>query len=135
MKKKTNTRDEGNDYNAYLLQLRMYSETQFDKLIIYLASGGLSFSIFIAKDKLNSIATNVLNCSWMLLVIWILFVLSIISMLISHMFTTKAVDKELTESDSKGMNSTVNYLNKISFITLILGIILLLIFYGINYVK
>lgn len=129
-----------------------YSIEQFDKLIIALSSGSLALSIGFVKDIVQ--ITNETNTS-LLKASWYAFALSLISVLLSQITSYKSnqLEIEISEDEiiqyktvyeydkSKGkikkwLEEFYNFLtitfNVISFVVLITGIILFIIFVNQN---
>ena len=75
----------------------------FDKYILLISTGsfGVSF-LFIEK-----IIKGQIICKWLLIYIWTLFILSIISSLLSFAFSKKALSKAIEEYDK--MYNDQNY--------------------------
>jgi len=129
-----------------------YSIEQFDKLIITLSSGSLALSIGFVKDIVNITSetnTFILKSSWYSLA------LSLISVLISQITSYKShkIETDISEDEiyqyenfqkydsakqkvKKWLVSFYNRLtisfNVISFLTLIIGIVLFIIFINQN---
>lgn len=131
-----------------------YSLEQFDKLIITLSSGSLIFSVGFVKDIVKITEDTETQC---LKVSWCLFALSLISVLISQItsyFTNnleirlsideiKQIEKDKNYDDSKFClrkkrflikfyNFSTILFNIISFLSLLLGIVIFIIFINQN---
>ncbi len=130
MKKNKNKDQQDKRYNI-LLDLRNQSSREFDKLIVYLAAGGLTLTVAFTNNLVDlSTAQN----KWLLLVGWIAFIITLVLILISQRTSTKSMDLEMEgkEDDSNRYNCITDLLNVLSTISLILGIICFLIFISIN---
>lgn len=131
-----------------------YSLEQFDKLIITLSSGSLIFSVGFVKDIVKITEHTETQC---LKVSWCLFALSLISILISQItsyFTNnleiclsideiKQIEKDKNYDDSKFYvkkkrffikfyNFLTILFNTISFLSLLLGIVIFIVFINQN---
>lgn len=113
---------ENDDEKRILLDLRKLSESEFEKLIIYVASGGLVLTITFS-EKILSIDKNGQFLNW-LISTWILFALTIVISLVFHLTSIKAIDLKLLEEDSKSdkWNRATKLLHFFSVFLLILGI-------------
>jgi len=121
------------DRTKLLLELRATAENQFDKQIVYLAGGGLVFSIGFVKDILG--VNKVPDCKILLFGVWICFAVSLIVNLFSYLTSSKASNYQLNSNKKKSdtFDSLTKILNTTSIITLLLGIILLIWFSIINF--
>lgn len=133
------TKQDNQEYIERLIESKRYSTTQFDKNVLLLASGALVISVgFLDK----TIPLDIAIVLWILFVGWILLVLTILSSLLSHFLSMKAVNKMIgaiqdeTDEDlndlHKRLNKPVSTLNWISIILLILGILAIVVFTIIN---
>jgi len=113
---------ENDDEKRILLDLRKQSESEFEKLIIYVASGGLVLTITFS-EKILSIDKNGQFLNW-LISTWILFALTIVISLVFHLTSIKAFDLKLLEEDSISdkWNRATKLLHFFSVFLLILGI-------------
>lgn len=123
---------DGNSMDAerekYLLELWKDSEREFEKLIIYIASGGLALSISISE---KIITISKVGCSVKLLFAsWICFALTILLGLTFHFTSIKAIDLFLQKKKekSKFWNKLTNILRILSVILLFLGVSMLVIY-------
>lgn len=130
-----------------------YSLEQFDKLIIMLASGGLIFTVGFVKDIVKiteTTDTSLLKSCWYLLTI------ALVSILIAQIcsFQANKVEIKLTQEELDSYedndefnetkktkfirkffrlyNASVKIFNILSFMTLVIGIILFIIFVNQN---
>lgn len=117
-------------YEAYF-----ESAKQFDKHILFIASGALGISFSFIKDIVNlkdAVFNSILIISWVDLAIVILL------SLLSHYISKQALNEKLKlfyykkQPKADKLNSIVRYLNISMIIMLVLGIILLVTFVGIN---
>lgn len=114
-----------------------YSESakQFDKQILYIASGsiGISFSFI---QKIVDLSKSGYN--WLLITSWITLTIVVLLSLTSHYIAFKALNKQLelfyqeNKIKAQKLNNVVKFLNISMIALLILGIALLILFVGIN---
>jgi len=126
---------ENKAYYEQLSKAYFESSVQFDKQILFIASGALGISFTFINDIID------LTCaSWktLLLISWILFSFVILFSLLSHYFSKQAInfkmkniDKE-NDKESDKQNSRVVVLNKLMIAFNILGLLSLLLFVFIN---
>jgi hypothetical protein len=115
------------------MDLRGEAERQFDRQIVYLSSGGLVFSVGFVKDIIGDNSEPVYK--WLLLIVWISFAISLIINLISYVTSRMSIDHELfgREKESDKLNSCTVWLNWISLIALLNGLLFLLLFASANF--
>lgn len=111
--------------------MRDYAQEQFDKLIVYLSSGGLILTLGFVKDLVD-----LAEAIWKILMIasWAGFVISLLLILLSHKSAIKAGTLELSgkQIESDEQDETTNRLNNWSFGFLIVAITVFVIFFTIN---
>jgi hypothetical protein len=128
-------KEEDKEYWQQLNKAFLESSSQFDKQVLYFASGafGLSFAFINDIVKLSMALGK-----WMLIAAWSSFVMVIILSIISHYTSLKAINHKIqnlnSKSDavSKRLNSTTKWLNIMMIIFLTSGLILLTVFVAIN---
>ncbi len=121
-------------FNSKLEQSKM-----FDKYIFTISSVALGLSLTLIKDVFK-------NPEWkfLLALAWLFFIISVLCSLLSFYFSQKAIDEyleilneyissffnntELTDKKAK-FSKFVDVANLISFIFLVLGLLVLFIFY------
>lgn len=112
-----------------------HSSTQFDKNILFIASGALGLSMNFINDFV------VIKCAsfkFLLFISWIFLVVVILASLVSHYLSIKAVNKKIEhfynpeDKKSKNLNSWVQRLNIAMIILLILALIILISFIFLN---
>lgn len=115
------------DEKDKLYKIRSYSEQTFDKLLVYLAGGGLILTIGFVKEVVNLSSAKTI---YFLFLTWISFTISLTFNLISHKTSTTSVDSYLKNEYDKGdkWNKFTHYINFASIIVLFLGILLFIIF-------
>lgn len=115
-----------------LSEIRVYSEEEFDKLIVYLSSGGLALTIGFIN---NLIDLNNSNYNLLLIITWLCFTFSLIVNLLSHRSSLKSIDLELQgyEEKSDSWNTFTVILNKSGLIFFISGVVCFIIFVTINF--
>lgn len=115
-------------------EIRDYAQEQFDKLIVYLSSGGLILTVGFVKDlvKLD-------KATWLELLLssWIGFIFSLVLILLSHKSAIKSTTLELKGNPKKSdkQDKLTNLLNWGAFGFLILAIIIFISFVTINLFK
>jgi len=114
-----------------LLKIRDYAEEQFDKLLIYLSSGGLILTIGFVE---NIIKINESTCLSLLIMTWISFTGSLIVMLFSHRSSLRSMDLELKGKEEKSdfWDRITKCLNWVGLILLISGVLSFIIYVLIN---
>lgn len=126
------------DNDKYWLSLyETYKESskQFDRNVLYIASGALVLSLNFITEIIDF--DNV-NCKYLLLISWSLFVFVIVISLLSHYVSMKAINQKMktieddNDSTSLLLNRLVSILNLIMLIFLPLAIFLLIIFTFLN---
>ena len=106
---------------------RDYAAEQFDKLIVYISSGGLVLTIGFVKDIVK--ITDDTNTG-LLKSCWIAFTLALMLNLISQWTSVKTMDKQLDEEEKSAntWNTVTDRLNILSALVLIAAILLFIIF-------
>lgn len=131
--KKENNNDTiyGSKYLDEIAKARAYSEETFDKLIVYLSSGGLVLTVGFVKDiiKLSDASNKIL-----LYLTWIGFVLALLSNLLSQKTSKITMDSILmgNEQKEKSFTRITEFCNWSSLILFIVSIILFVLFVLIN---
>ncbi|MDX2002469.1 MAG: hypothetical protein SFW35_08550 [Chitinophagales bacterium] len=119
---------EMDQFRADLKDMKSYSESQFDKLIITVSSGAIGVTLAFVKDiqELSFHADLIL-----LKISLIAFSLAIASNLISHYTAIKVVEYENKgdEVRSDNYNSWTRRFNNISIGCVIIGIVVLVFFF------
>lgn len=121
---------------AELIKSAHYAADQLDKTLITLSTGSLYLSFYFVKDLKN------ITSECFLALGWFSFIISIISILLSFLFSEKAFSKQLDILNAKyknkkaieenKWNNWISYMQLLSLISLILGIIFLTRFYFLN---
>lgn len=128
-------KEEDKEYWQQLNKAYIESSSQFDKQVLFLASGALGLSFAFIKDivKLN-VATN----KWLLVSSWSLFGAVILLSIVSHYTSLKAINRMIRNlnsadhKDSKGLDGITKLLNVLMIIFLGIGLLFLIIFVAIN---
>lgn len=89
-------------YREGLVVTQQKLNESYDKLIITLSGGSLALSITFLKDIIGS---NEINHSYLLLIAWALFVLSLTSILGEILFGIKAHKKAIKQVDDDTIHS------------------------------
>jgi len=126
------------DKNTYLEQLNkayIESSSQFDKQVLFIASGALGISLAFIKDIVKlDVATN----KPLLLLSWISFVAVILICILSHYTSLKAINFKIeninqkTDKTSKRFDFFTKLFNVLMIVLLASGLVLLNVFIGIN---
>lgn len=127
--------EEDKEYWQQLNKAYIESSSQFDKQLLFFASGALGLSFAFIKDIVKlDVATN----KSILVTAWSLFGIVIILSIISHYTSLKAINTKIknlnakVDNDSKKMNAFTKWLNILMIVFLALGLILLTVFISIN---
>jgi len=114
-----------------ILKMRDYAEEQFDKLIVYLNGGALVLTIGFVKD-ITKITKE--TDTTILILSWSSFVVSLLLILLSHKSALASTNYELKlkEKTSDCFDIITRILNWLSFLILITGLILFIIFISKN---
>lgn len=126
------------DKNTYLEQLNkayIESSSQFDKQVLFIASGALGISLAFIKDIVKlDVATN----KPLLLLSWISFGAVILICILSHYTSLKAINFKIenihqkTDITSKRFDFFTKLFNILMILLLAAGLVLLNVFIGIN---
>lgn len=110
-----------------LLSIRRESEEAFDKLVVYVSGGGLVLTVgFVEKIiKITEAASKTF-----LLLTWIFFAASLLTVLISHRTSVYSIDLEFWKKEKKSerVDKITHFLNNASFGCLLFAIISFIIF-------
>jgi len=121
-----------NDLDKTIENLRQYSIKEIDRLLVYLPSGALVFSMGFVKDIIDlHKASNI--C--FLKIAWVCFTLSLLVILLSHFFSYYLM-KFYQDEDYKKVITLKKFpmcSNITSFILLFLGMAFFIIFIAINF--
>jgi len=123
-----------NKYREGLIETQQKLNESYDKLLITLSGGSLALSITFLKDV---IGLNDISHTYLLLIAWGLFVLSITSILGEILFGIKAYKKAIKQIDNDtiyeekvgGKSSSLSsLLHYVAAISLVLGLIFISVF-------
>lgn len=127
--------EEDKEYWQQLNKAYIESSSQFDKQVLFLASGALGLSFAFIKDIVKlAEATN----KWLLISSWSLFGAVILLSIISHYTSLKAINKKIhnlnarEDKGSKKLNSLTKWFNILMIVFLALGLSFLTVFVAIN---
>lgn len=114
-----------------LLELRNQSSREFDRLIVYLAAGGLGLTVAFTDDLIN---LSTAKFKWLLFGTWTAFIITLVLNLISQLTSTKTMDLEMEEEEFRSdfYNEVTKWLNILSIVFLVVGICFFLIFIALN---
>lgn len=128
-----------------LLSFRKNSETtltksqdDFEKQLVYISGGALTVSMFLIEKVVKDLPHA--SCKWVLIACWTMLGFTLIVSLLSHFLCINFNYKTIEEIDAdtynpfkaRQRNRIIKTINVSTFITLVLGIILLIIFTSIN---
>jgi hypothetical protein len=109
-----------------VLEQRKSAEEEYDKLIVYLAAGGLVLTVGFVKDLTKAAETH--QVGW-LLGCWITFAAALIVNLASHALSRMAADAFLiNQSNWSRLDRLVMWANWVALILVGLGVVAFLIF-------
>jgi ABC-type Fe3+-siderophore transport system permease subunit len=127
--------EEDKEYWQQLNKAYIESSSQFDKQVLFLASGALGLSFAFIKDIVKlAVATN----KWLLISSWSLFGVVILLSIISHYTSLKAINKKIhnlnakEDKGSKKFNSYTKWFNILMIVFLALSLAFLTVFVAIN---
>ena len=122
---------ENYEYLSTVRKMRDYAQEEFDKLIVYLSSGGLVLTVGFVKDLVD---LSEVCWKFLLILSWAGFIISLILILLSHRSAIKSSTLELggKEDESDDQDQKTERLNLFSFIVLIVAIIVFVVFISIN---
>ena len=126
------------DYCDELKLLIQKSHDSFEKQINYISAGALGISMLFVEKVVKDI--TITKCNSLLILSWVFFTLTLVSNLLSHIYTSNIHDKTLSEiysenyDDKKAAsrNRNIKRWNIISIGCLFLGITFQIIFISIN---
>lgn len=114
------------------LENRKNSELEYDKLIVYLAGGGLVLTIGFVKDLMQ--LSKAAHIGWLLLC-WVLFALCLLTNLFSHRLAKVAFDSYLREETGPKHEQKkwrVEFANIICFLLVAGGTLAFVVFVFLN---
>jgi hypothetical protein len=126
------------DYKRELLTLLEKSSDNFEKQLNYISAGAIGVSMIVVEKVVKDLSNS--YCKILLTFAWVFFTLTLLSNLVSHIYTFSVHSKTIDEINSeqydytlaKRRNDSVKVWNIISAVLLILGIFLLIIYVSLN---
>jgi hypothetical protein len=126
------------EYSTELKTIIQKSHDSFEKQLNYISAGALGISILFIEKVVKDISST--QCNWLLKLSWGLFTLTLISNLLSHIFTATKHNQTLSEIYSDNYepqkaidrNRAIKNWNIVSVALLFCGIISQIIFISIN---
>jgi hypothetical protein len=121
-----------------LERIREKTEDDFEKNITYISAGALALSLTFL-DKIVPIKGS--EYSFLVITSWALLILTLLSNLLSHQYSSYIIDKTIDDVDANSDNKIKNWERRIrkmriwnigNSLSLILGITLFVIFVSIN---
>lgn len=130
--------EEIKDYANELRKLIDKSHESFEKQLNYISSGTLAISMIIVEKLVQNLKTS--SCKWMLIFSWGLLGGTLISNLLSHIYTSRLHSKTLGEISNNNYNydlankrnKNINIWNFCSIVLLLSGIIFQIIYISKN---
>ncbi|WP_157208909.1 hypothetical protein [Mariniflexile maritimum] len=128
-------KEEDKEYLELLNKAYFESASQFDKQLLFVASGALGISLAFIKDIIQ---LNIASNKALLLLSWISFGVVILINVISHYTSLKAINYKIENIDhnsdkhSKKYNLVTKWFNVLMIVFLTSGLILLNLFICIN---
>lgn len=122
------------DFATELRTLVFKSNEYFEKQLNYISAGALGLSMVIVEKLIKDLALS--QSKWMLFVSWSLLGLTLISNLVSHIFTSKWHNKTIGEIDDAKYNYSraskrnryINRWNLFSVALMLLGLFFQILF-------
>lgn len=132
---------EENTIKEYSKELRVLidkSHDSFEKQLNYISAGALGLSMIVVEKIVKDL--NKTACNSLLIISWCFLGATLISNMISHVFTSRLHSKTIQEIDldsysqtnATSRNKIINNWNFVSIGLLLLGILLQMIFITIN---
>lgn len=126
------------NYKKELLNLLEKSSDNFEKQINYIAAGAIGISMIVVEKVIKDLANS--TCKAILILSWIFLTLTLVSNLISHIYTFSVHSKTIEEIDleqydynqAKRRNDNIKNWNIVSALMLGLGIIFFVIYVSLN---
>jgi hypothetical protein len=126
------------NYKTELLNLLEKSSDNFEKQLNYISAGAIGISMIIVEKVIKDLTGS--KCRAMIMLSWIFLTLTLISNLISHIYTFSVHSKTIEEIDqeqydydqAKKRNDKIKNWNIASATMLILGIIFFIIYIASN---
>lgn len=130
--------DQISEYLVELKSLLQKSIDSFEKQLNYISAGSIGLSMLIVEKLFNDLTLTSWKC--LIILAWCFFGLTLISNLLSHLFTfhvhSKTIvdiqDDKYDESVAKTRNNRIKSWNWISICFLLLGIVFFVAFISIN---
>lgn len=127
------------NYKKELLNLLEKSSDNFEKQLNYISAGGIGVSMIIVEKVIKDLANS--KCKATIILSWIFLTLTLVSNLISHIYTFSVHSKTIQEIDleqysydqAKKRNDTIKNWNIVSAVMLVLGIAFCIIYVSLNF--
>ena len=126
------------NYKQELLSLLEKSSDNFEKQLNYISAGAIGISMIIVEKIIKDLSNS--KCKATIMLSWIFLTITLVSNLISHIYTFSVHSKTIQDIDleqynfkiAKRRNDTLKTWNITSAIMLVLGIIFFIIFVSLN---
>lgn len=137
-----NSDSQWEEFRKQLLDIISKSQDDFESRLVLLSSGGLIIALTFL-DKLFEYKIDI-NFKILIIISIVLFVISFISNLYSHILAIKNNEKNIEDVDNRNLeiiknivkrNEPVRYLNTISLFSISIGAIALFSFFLINFLN
>lgn len=127
------------NYKKELLNLLEKSSDNFEKQLNYISAGGIGVSMIIVEKVIKDLANS--KCKVTIILSWIFLTLTLVSNLVSHIYTFSVHSKTIEEIDleqynydqAKRRNDKIKNWNIASAIMLVLGITFCIIYVSLNF--
>lgn len=122
------------EFRRTLLDARQQAQNNYDKHLISLSGGALGVSIAFINNIIGNNPIHYQNC---LLWAWILWIVSIVTILVSFFSSHRAIEKAIRQVDNRevyekhlggGWDKVTSTLNIISGVAFLLGMLLIIFF-------
>lgn len=126
------------EYLTELKSLLQKSIDSFEKQLNYISAGSIGLSMLIVEKLFKDISST--NCKFLIISAWSFFGLTLMSNLLSHLYTFYVHSKTIVDIQedkyddkfAKNRNEKIKLWNWISVCFLLLGIVSFIIFISIN---
>ncbi len=126
------------NYQNELKTLLVKSNDSFEKQLNYISAGSIGVSMLVVEKIIKDVALS--SCKCLLIISWIFFTLTLLSNLISHIYTFTVHSNTIAEIINENYdyelatkrNNRIKIWNLISVVLLILGVTSLIFFISKN---
>jgi hypothetical protein len=126
------------NYKTELLSLLEKSGDNFEKQLNYISAGAIGVSMIVVEKIIKDLTNS--SCKSLIIISWVFLTLTLISNLVSHIYTFSVHSKTIEEIDleqynytqAKRRNDNIKNWNAVSAFMLVLGIIFFIIYVSLN---